>query len=55
MSAEENSVAENKTIVQAWLAARNIHDLEAAVALWAEEKQAGIVLLSITLPMPFPM
>ena len=36
------SVEENKAIVQAWLAARNVHDVEAAVAHWAEDRQAEL-------------
>jgi steroid delta-isomerase-like uncharacterized protein len=32
-------VEENKDVAHAWLAARNAHDIEAGVALWAEEKQ----------------
>jgi steroid delta-isomerase-like uncharacterized protein len=36
------SVEENKAIVQTWLAARNAHDVEAAVATWVEDEQAGI-------------
>ena len=36
------SVEENKAIVRAWLAARNVHDVEAAVAHWIEEQQADL-------------
>jgi steroid delta-isomerase-like uncharacterized protein len=36
------SVEENKAVVHAWLAARNAHDIEAGVALWAEEKQTWL-------------
>jgi steroid delta-isomerase-like uncharacterized protein len=36
------SVEENKAIVRAWLAARNLHDVEAAVTLWAENQQADL-------------
>jgi len=35
------SVEENKAIVRAWLAARNLHDVEAAVTLWAENQYSG--------------
>jgi len=35
-------VEENKAIVQAWLAARNVHDVEVAVAHWAEDQQAEL-------------
>ncbi len=33
------SIAENKAVVRAWLAARHAHDVEAGVALWVEERQ----------------
>ncbi len=36
------SVEKNKAIVQAWLAARNAHDVEAAVAQWDEGQLAGL-------------
>ncbi|MCC6453331.1 MAG: ester cyclase [Caldilineaceae bacterium] len=36
------SVEENKAVIRAWLAARNAHDVEAAVAQWDEEQQAGL-------------
>ncbi len=36
------SVEENKATIRDWMAARNLHDVEAAVALWAEVQQAGL-------------
>lgn len=33
------SVEENKAVIRAWLAARQAHDVEAGVALWAEDRQ----------------
>ena len=36
------SVETNKAVIRDWMAARNTHDVESAVALWTEEKQAGL-------------
>jgi len=36
------SVEENKAIVRAWLAARNVHDVEAAVAHWIEDHGGSV-------------
>ncbi len=36
------SVETNKAVVRDWMATRNTHDVEAAVALWAEEQRAGL-------------
>jgi steroid delta-isomerase-like uncharacterized protein len=36
------SVEENKAIVRAWLEARNVHDVDAAIATWAENQQAEL-------------
>ena len=48
------SVAENKAIVRDWIAARNTHDIEAAVALWAEEQQAGLRVSFNSFTAAFP-
>ena len=36
------SVEANKALIHAWLAARNAHDIEAGVALWAEDRQTWL-------------
>ena len=48
------SVEENKAIVRAWLAARNVHDVEAAVAHWTQDQQADLRSSFNSLTTAFP-
>jgi steroid delta-isomerase-like uncharacterized protein len=36
------SAEENKAVIRRWVEARNATDVEAAVALWAKERQEGL-------------
>ncbi len=48
------SVEENKATIRDWMAARNTHDVESAVALWAEEERAKLRASFNSFTVAFP-
>lgn len=48
------SVEKNKTSIRDWIAARNTHDVESAVALWAEEERARLRASFNSFTVAFP-
>ena len=48
------SIDENKAVIQNWLAARNSHNLEAALACWTDENHEWLTQAFNLFTMAFP-